>query len=62
MIRFIKKDTNIPYIIFFIVAVVSIYPFFYMISTSFMTAGEATKQYLFPKQQQPFRQIGTIFF
>ena len=49
MIRFIKKDTNIPYIIFFIVAVVSIYPFFYMISTSFMTAGEATNQYLFPK-------------
>ena len=49
MIKFIKKDTNIPYIIFFIVAVVSIYPFFYMISTSFMTAGEATNQYLFPK-------------
>ena len=50
MIKIFNTETKIPYIIFFIVAIVSIYPFFYMISTSFMTVGEATNQYLFPKK------------
>ena len=50
MIKIINTETKIPYIILFIVAIVSIYPFFYMISTSFMTVGEATNQYLFPKK------------
>ena len=50
MIKVFNTDTKLPYIIFFIVTVISIYPFFYMISTSFMTVGEATNQYLFPKK------------
>ena len=50
MIKIFNAETKIPYIILFIVTVVSIYPFFYMISTSFMTVGEATNQYLFPKK------------
>jgi len=50
MIKIFNIETKIPYIILFIVAIVSIYPFFYMISTSFMTVGEATNQYLFPKK------------
>ena len=50
MIKIFNAETKLPYVILFIVAVVSIYPFFYMISTSFMTVGEATNQYLFPKK------------
>ena len=50
MIKIFNAETKLPYIILFIVTVVSIYPFFYMISTSFMTIGEAINQYLFPKK------------
>ena len=50
MTRIFNIDTKLPYVILFILTVVSIYPFFYMISTSFMTVGEATNQYLFPKK------------
>ena len=50
MIKFINTETKIPYIILIIITIVSIYPFFYMISTSFMNVGEATNQYLFPKK------------
>ena len=50
MIKIFNAETKFPYVILFIVTVVSIYPFFYMISTSFMTVGEATNQYLFPKK------------
>ena len=50
MIKIFNTETKIPYIVLSIVAIVSIYPFFYMISTSFMTVGEATNQYLFPKK------------
>ena len=50
MTRIFNTETKLPYIILFFVTVVSIYPFFYMISTSFMTVGEATNQYLFPKK------------
>ena len=50
MIKIFNAETKLPYLILFIVTVVSIYPFFYMISTSFMTVGEATNQYLFPKK------------
>ena len=50
MYKIFNLDTNVPYIILFIVTVVSIYPFFYMISTSLMTGGEAANQYLFPKK------------
>ena len=50
MIKIFNAETKLPYVILFIVTVVSIYPFFYMISTSFMTVGEATNQYLFPKK------------
>ena len=50
MIKLFNIETKIPYIILIIVTIVSIYPFFYMISTSFMTVGEATNQYLFPKK------------
>ena len=50
MNKIFNLDTNVPYIILFIVTVLSIYPFFYMISTSFMTGGEAANQYLFPKK------------
>ena len=50
MTKIFNAETKLPYVILFIVTVVSIYPFFYMISTSFMTVGEATNQYLFPKK------------
>ena len=50
MIKIFNAETKLPYMILFIVTVVSIYPFFYMISTSFMTVGEAINQYLFPKK------------
>ena len=50
MIKIFNAETKLPYVILFIVTVVSIYPFFYMISTSFMTIGEAINQYLFPKK------------
>ena len=50
MIKIFNAETKLPYVILFIVTVVSIYPFFYMISTSFMTVGEAANQYLFPKK------------
>jgi len=50
MIKIFNAETKLPYVILIIVTVVSIYPFFYMISTSFMTIGEATNQYLFPKK------------
>ena len=50
MINILKTDTKLQYTILLIVTIVSIYPFFYMISTSFMTVGEATNQYLFPKK------------
>ena len=50
MINFFNKELIAPYIILFFVMVVSIYPILYMISTSLMTSGEATNQYLFPKK------------
>ena len=50
MNKIINSDTRIPYIILMIVFIISIYPFFYMISTSLMTAGEASNQYIFPKK------------
>ena len=50
MNKIFNLDTKVPYIILFIVTVLSIYPFFYMISTSLMTGGEAANQYLFPKK------------
>ena len=50
MTRIINAETRIPYLILLIVFIISIYPFFYMISTSLMTAGEASNQYLFPKK------------
>ena len=50
MTRIFNTETKLPYIILFLVTVFSIYPFFYMISTSFMTVGEATNQYLLPKK------------
>ena len=50
MIKIFNAETKLPYVILIIVTVVSIYPFFYMISTSFMTIGEAINQYLFPKK------------
>ena len=50
MIKIFNAETKLPYVILFIVTVVSIYPFFYMISTSFMTIGEAINQYLLPKK------------
>jgi len=50
MIKFYHKELIVPYIILFIVLVLSIYPLLYMISTSLMTAGEASNQYLFPKK------------
>tara|TARA_Y100000590_G_scaffold14734_2_gene17735 strand:- start:383 stop:1228 length:846 start_codon:yes stop_codon:yes gene_type:complete len=48
MIKFYNKELIIPYFILFIVLVLSIYPLLYMISTSLMTSGEASNQYLFP--------------
>ena len=50
MIKFTNKELILPYLILFIVLVVSIYPILYMISTSLMTSGEASNQYLFPKK------------
>ena len=50
MIRVLNKETFFPYLILILVTIISIYPFFYMISTSFMTVGEATNQYLIPKK------------
>ncbi len=50
MTKIFNAETKLPYVILFIVTVVSIYPFFYMISTSFMTIGEAINQYLLPKK------------
>ena len=50
MTKFFYAETKLPYLILLIVTIISIYPFFYMISTSFMTVGEATNQYLFPKK------------
>ena len=50
MIKSTNKELIIPYIVLFIVVVISIYPILYMISTSLMTAGEAANQYLFPKK------------
>ena len=50
MTRIFNTETKLPYIILFFVTVVSFYPFFYMISTSLMTVGEATNQYLFSKK------------
>ena len=50
MSRATHKELLIPYLILFIVMVVSIYPILYMISTSLMTAGEAAYQFLFPKK------------
>ena len=50
MIKSTNKELIIPYIILFIMMVMSIYPILYMISTSLMTSGEAANQYLFPKK------------
>jgi len=50
MIKFHQKELIIPYIILFIVMFVSVYPLLYMISVSLMTSGEASNQYLFPKE------------
>jgi len=50
MIKFNQKELIIPYIILFFVMFVSVYPLLYMISVSLMTAGEASNQYLFPKE------------
>tara|TARA_B100000686_G_scaffold329023_1_gene389729 strand:- start:354 stop:1199 length:846 start_codon:yes stop_codon:yes gene_type:complete len=50
MIKFSHRELIIPYLILFFVLVLSIYPLLYMISTSLMTAGEASNQYLFPKK------------
>ena len=50
MISFQKKELIIPYLILFIVMFLSVYPLLYMISVSFMTAGEASNQYLFPRE------------
>ena len=44
------KELVVPYIILFVMMVISIYPILYMISTSLMTSGEAANQYLFPKK------------
>ena len=50
MIKFNQRELIVPYIILFIVMFVSVYPLLYMISVSFMTAGEASNQYLIPKE------------
>ena len=50
MIKFNQRELLVPYIILFIVMFVSVYPLLYMISVSFMTAGEASNQYLIPKE------------
>lgn len=49
MIKFNQKELILPYTILFIVMFVSVYPLLYMISVSLMTAGEASNQYLIPK-------------
>ena len=49
MTKIFNSDTRVPYIILTIVFIISIYPFFYMIMTSLMTAGEAINQYVFPR-------------
>ena len=49
MTKILNSETRVPYIILTIVFIVSIYPFFYMIMTSLMTAGEAINQYVFPR-------------
>ena len=49
MIKFNQRELIVPYIILFIVMFVSVYPLLYMISVSLMTAGEASNQYLIPK-------------
>ena len=50
MIKFNQKELVIPYIILFIVMFLSVYPLLYMISVSLMTAGEASNQYLIPRE------------
>ena len=50
MIKFYRKELIIPYFILFVILLLSIYPLLYMISTSLMTAGEASNQYMFPKK------------
>ena len=50
MIKFSNKELILPYFILFIVLVISVYPILYMISTSLMTSGEASNQYIFPKK------------
>ena len=50
MIKFNQRELIVPYIILFIVMFVSVYPLLYMVSVSFMTAGEASNQYLIPKE------------
>ena len=50
MIKFNQKELIIPYMILFIVMFLSVYPLLYMISVSFMTAGEASNQYLIPRE------------
>ena len=50
MIKFSNRELIIPYIILFLVMLLSIYPLLYMISTSLMTSGEAANQYVFPKK------------
>ena len=50
MIKFNQKELIFPYIILFFVMFVSVYPLLYMISVSFMTAGEASNQYLIPRE------------
>ena len=49
MTKIFNSETRVPYIILTIVFIISIYPFFYMIMTSLMTAGEAINQYVFPR-------------
>ena len=50
MIKFSNRELIIPYIILFLVMLLSIYPLLYMISTSLMTSGEAANQYMLPKK------------
>ncbi len=50
MISFQKKELIVPYIILFIMMFLSVYPLLYMISVSLMTAGEASNQYLIPRE------------
>ena len=50
MIKYYNKELILPYFILFIVLLLSIYPLLYMVSTSLMTAGEGSNQYLFAKK------------